>query len=358
MTLQIIRQDPIERKMSKGIYLIPGPIKSSDNVEQLSRLRREGKHSKVEEVLRYVEPRLRSIFIDAAGTPRVFTEIEGYDKPVPISLMGTGIVRLLSITLAMSDAAGGIVLVDEIENGLHHSVMQSVWDGIAEFAREFDVQVFATTHSWECARTAQQAFSVNEMVEDFRYHRVDRRMDTGEILVRTYSPESLEASFEIPPGDTLMQQQTAMEGTARKVVIVEGSDERRIFQSLSEHMGLEEIQFIPAGSVERIRSRISAVLDAQQPMGILQSLGVVRDADENAENAFKSVCDSLSANGLPVPANALEVAAGGGRQPKYHRANPAAWTAHRRPRRRMPSIRRRRSHDAVHRRFHVLRRAN
>ena len=198
MTLQIIRQDPIERKMSKGIYLIPGPIKSSDNVEQLSRLRREGKHSKVEEVLRYVEPRLRSIFIDAAGTPRVFTEIEGYDKPVPISLMGTGIVRLLSITLAMSDAAGGIVLVDEIENGLHHSVMQSVWDGIAEFAREFDVQVFATTHSWECARTAQQAFSVNEMVEDFRYHRVDRRMDTGEILVRTYSPESLEASFEIP----------------------------------------------------------------------------------------------------------------------------------------------------------------
>ena len=96
-----------------------------------------------------------------------------------------------------------------------------------------------------------------------------------------------------------MQHQTAMQGAARKVVIVEGSDERRVFQSLSGHLGLDGIQFIPAGSAERIRSRISAVLAAQQPVGILQSLGVVRDADENADNAFKSVCDSLSVNGLP-----------------------------------------------------------
>ena len=91
-----------------------------------------------------------------------------------------------------------MVIVDEIENGFHHSVMQSVWDGIAEFAHEFDVQIFATTHSWECARAAQQAFSINEMIDDFRYHRVDRRLDTGEIFVQTYSAEALEASFEIP----------------------------------------------------------------------------------------------------------------------------------------------------------------
>ena len=110
-------------------------------------------------------------------------------------------------------------------------------------------------------------------------------------------------------------QQTAMQGAARKVVIVEGADELRIFQSLSGHLGLDGIQFIPAGSAERIRSRISAVLAAQQPMGILQSLGVVRDADENADNAFKSVCDSLSVNGLPVPGNALEIAAGVGDNP-------------------------------------------
>ena len=197
-TLQIIRQDPIESETPKGIYLIPGPVKSLDTVEQLSRLRREGTHNKVEEVLKRIEPRLRSLFVDAAGSPRVFAEIDGYNKPVPMSLLGTGIARLLSITLAIAGAAGGMVIVDEIENGFHHSVMQSVWDGIAEFAHEFDVQIFATTHSWECARAAQQAFSINEMIDDFRYHRVDRRLDTGEILVQTYSAEALEASFEIP----------------------------------------------------------------------------------------------------------------------------------------------------------------
>jgi len=54
--------------------------------------------------------------------------------------------RLLSIVLAIVTAPGGRVLIDEIENGLHHSVLAKVWQVIGDAAERAGAQVFATTH--------------------------------------------------------------------------------------------------------------------------------------------------------------------------------------------------------------------
>jgi len=40
-----------------------------------------------------------------------------------------------------------VLLIDEIENGLHWSVMPRIWRFLVETARTLDVQVFASTHS-------------------------------------------------------------------------------------------------------------------------------------------------------------------------------------------------------------------
>ena len=200
-TLSAVRSDPIERGMPSAVYLSANPIINlhRENARRFSKLRRDGKHGKIEDMLRRVEPRLSSIFVDAVGgQPRLFAEIKGYENPVPTALLGDGAIRILNLALAMADSSGGALMVDEIENGIHHSSMEPVWDGIDELSQEFDVQLFATTQSWECCYDAQQAFFKNEMAEDFRYHRIDRRSDTGEVSALTYSPESLEASFEIP----------------------------------------------------------------------------------------------------------------------------------------------------------------
>ena len=53
---------------------------------------------------------------------------------------------------AIATNTGGIVLVDEIDNGLHYSALRILWKGILQAAREYDVQVFATTHSAEALR--------------------------------------------------------------------------------------------------------------------------------------------------------------------------------------------------------------
>ncbi|HEX2690001.1 MAG TPA: ATP-binding protein [Kofleriaceae bacterium] len=69
---------------------------------------------------------------------------------IPIGSMGDGIWRLLGIALALVQARGGVLLVDEIDTGLHDSVLVDMWRLVFETARSLDVQVFATTHSRDC----------------------------------------------------------------------------------------------------------------------------------------------------------------------------------------------------------------
>jgi AAA15 family ATPase/GTPase len=50
------------------------------------------------------------------------------------------------------------MLIDEVENGLHHSIHEQIWAGLAETAEKLNVQIFATTHSEECLHAAHNAF--------------------------------------------------------------------------------------------------------------------------------------------------------------------------------------------------------
>ena len=104
--------------------------------------------------------------------------------------MGEGMVRVARIVLAMSEAPSGVVLVDEIESGIHHSVMADVWKAIACAAEQFDTQIFATTHSYECFENA-----VNALGSDgFKFFR-PRKTGDGEDEAVMYEPDMVEAAI-------------------------------------------------------------------------------------------------------------------------------------------------------------------
>lgn len=52
-----------------------------------------------------------------------------------------------------------MLLIDEIENGLHHSALATIWEGLFLAAKEVGVQIFATTHSLECIQAAHEAMA-------------------------------------------------------------------------------------------------------------------------------------------------------------------------------------------------------
>lgn len=71
----------------------------------------------------------------------------GSSEGIPLSSMGDGVLRILQLALGLFQAKGGMLLIDEFENGLHHTVQYQVWDKLFKLAQELNVQVFATSHS-------------------------------------------------------------------------------------------------------------------------------------------------------------------------------------------------------------------
>ncbi len=71
---------------------------------------------------------------------------------LPLNFMGDGFKRIFYIILKMLSLKGKRILIDEIEIGIHHSKMKDFWVNIFKVGKELDVQLFATTHSQECAQ--------------------------------------------------------------------------------------------------------------------------------------------------------------------------------------------------------------
>jgi hypothetical protein len=168
---------------------------STGDVAHFSELEVAKRQPELLDGLKIVEPRLQSLSLVVLGGKSVIHgDIKGLDRLIPVPLMGEGIRRLMSILLAILNAPGGFVLVDEIENGLHYSVQKQVWQAIAQAARQADVQVFATTHSYECIQAAHEAFKETGQY-DFALHRLDREDNTIEAV--TYDQETLEYALEM-----------------------------------------------------------------------------------------------------------------------------------------------------------------
>ena len=67
--------------------------------------------------------------------------------------------RLFALILSLVNCGGGILLIDEFENGLHYTVQLDAWRMIFRFAAEMNIQVVATTHSSDAIRSFQIAAS-------------------------------------------------------------------------------------------------------------------------------------------------------------------------------------------------------
>lgn len=82
---------------------------------------------------------------------------KGIEDPVPLGSLGEGMNRLFGIALALVNAEDGLLLIDEFESGLHYSVQPELWKLIFLVAERLNVQVVATTHSWDCIEAFQKA---------------------------------------------------------------------------------------------------------------------------------------------------------------------------------------------------------
>lgn len=97
-----------------------------------------------------VEPRLVRLDLSYDLTK---VRLKGENEPLPIQSLGDGVQRMLLIALSLVNAKGKLLLIDEFEAGLHHTVQEKLWAMLFHYCREWDIQAFITTHSDDAVRT-------------------------------------------------------------------------------------------------------------------------------------------------------------------------------------------------------------
>jgi predicted ATPase len=105
----------------------------------------------------------------------IVVKCKNSSQRIPIGSMGDGMWRMLGLALAIGSAENGILLVDEIDTGLHFTVLEKMWKLVDEASRRLNVQVFATTHSRD-AYESLAAISRESVSDgsDVTIQRIDR----------------------------------------------------------------------------------------------------------------------------------------------------------------------------------------
>jgi AAA15 family ATPase/GTPase len=120
-------------------------------------------------------------------------KIKGLSHPVALNSLGDGMLRILQFVLKIFPAKGGFFLIDEFENGLHYTVQEKIWELLFDMAQKLDIQVFATTHSWDCIESFSKVAIDRKDVDGvlFRVGKSVRDSDRGRVIATVFDEEAL-----------------------------------------------------------------------------------------------------------------------------------------------------------------------
>lgn len=167
-------------------------IPAQESAQRFSDLSKAKRQRKFVEVFCEEYPWIEDISVElSAGLPLLYATIKDQPEKIPLGNVSGGINRVISIMLGVAARRQSIVLVDEIENGIHHAHHVSIWRSIIRFVREYDSQLFVTTHSEEWLEALAEAASGG--VDDMVLWRLERNQN-GPVL-RQFSGRAMEAAI-------------------------------------------------------------------------------------------------------------------------------------------------------------------
>lgn len=118
------------------------------------------------------------------------------EKPVPITLLGDAMNKIANYILKIAANRNSVLLIDEIENGIHFENQEAVWEMLFKLCEEFNVQIFATTHSGEMIEAFNNIMVIKNNLQDKgNYYEMARHYKTNNIFIQMLSHNSLRSKI-------------------------------------------------------------------------------------------------------------------------------------------------------------------
>lgn len=170
------------------IYLTP-KYDFNTSIQGLENILKNKDEDFIIEGLRFIEPRVKDFIFTEEG---IFVDI-GIEKRIPINMMGDGVRKIVALLTVIYDCRDGIVLIDEISNGFHYSVMSNLWNVIIKAAIKNNTQLFITTHDYDSIKGLRDT-ALNIYDENVATFKLLRTSD-DELKALHYSLESVDYSI-------------------------------------------------------------------------------------------------------------------------------------------------------------------
>ena len=165
-------------------------------LRRYSEMVRAGAKPELTKAINLILPRIEGVEILADGTGASYLSTTTMDgRQLPIHDLGGGAVRLFRLLLGFFAARRGVLLMDEMENGIHYSALAKVWGHVRQWMEIWNVQVVATTHSAECIDAAIATFA--SAPGDLSVHTLFRNDSTGRVEAATFTGEALEGARDL-----------------------------------------------------------------------------------------------------------------------------------------------------------------
>ncbi len=181
---------------STDIPIIPSGLRMSNKelAESYDKARLDEKDGEVLKLLQILDSSIQEVDSFSIGEPTLYLRSIN-KRRLPISLYGDAIIRATTMILKLINNNHKILLIDEIENGIHYTNQREFWRTLFRLSTELDTQIFATTHSLEMI----QAFGDVglEMDEEMSaYFELARHPKTNDIIGIKRDVETLKYALE------------------------------------------------------------------------------------------------------------------------------------------------------------------
>jgi AAA15 family ATPase/GTPase len=159
----------------------------------------DDKDSEVLKAFQILDPAIESVESFSIGEPRLYLRRKG-EKRLPLSLFGDAVNRVADIILKLVNSEHKILLIDEIENGIHYTNQRNFWRILLRLAVELDTQIFATTHSLEMLQAfADVGLEPNQECSS-AYFELAKKPKTDQIIGIRRDLETLNYALEHQKG--------------------------------------------------------------------------------------------------------------------------------------------------------------
>ncbi|MEG4445885.1 AAA family ATPase [Microcoleus sp. AT9_B5] len=183
------------------VPIIPSWLRISGKklTEAYDNARLDDKDSEVLKAFQILDPTIESVESFSIGEPTLYLRRKG-EKRLPLSLFGDAINRVAEIILKLVNSEYKILLIDEIENGIHYTSQREFWRVLFRLAVELDTQIFATTHSLEMLQAFADVGLEQNQECSSAYFELARKLKTNQIIGSRLDLETLSYAIEHQEG--------------------------------------------------------------------------------------------------------------------------------------------------------------